>query len=395
MTSDPFPCLPARAELPGKSLFDPAPPDREGDDCSSNDNQENAFERAAEQDSDYPNRSSEDPEVERETPVRAKRGRNPHGPWGEIDVLYHPPPRGLSEVTVPAGVRWMAERIERYVASRTGVSESWRKQTRRALGNLVFPCGRARAPKAAVFVRLGFVAPMNAGAISRAMIETLRDTPAFAPTTRQNWTSRLRGFLAFEGLPIAAETDLWRFVKPVARKRPYLDPTKARTILARSEGRERLIVALGLFNGLRECEIARLRVRDFELAEFPPMVWVLGKGERGGKPRRIPVNPLAYGEVLPFLKGRRPEDPVYPGSYSTIDHAWRNAQRRAGFQPVGTHALRRSFGRISHDAGTPIEEIQAVMGHSSPGTTAEYIGVEETRIAKGMARMAAFFQEAR
>ncbi|MGP8109747.1 MAG: tyrosine-type recombinase/integrase [Thermoplasmata archaeon] len=236
---------------------------------------------------------------------------------------------------------------------------------------------------------------MNAGAISRAMIETLRDTPAFAPTTRQNWTSRLRGFLAFEGLPIAAETDLWRFVKPVARKRPYLDPTKARTILARSEGRERLIVALGLFNGLRECEIARLRVRDFELAEFPPMVWVLGKGERGGKPRRIPVNPLAYGEVLPFLKGRRPEDPVYPGSYSTIDHAWRNAQRRAGFQPVGTHALRRSFGRISHDAGTPIEEIQAVMGHSSPGTTAEYIGVEETRIAKGMARMAAFFQEAR
>jgi integrase len=226
------------------------------------------------------------------------------------------------------------------------------------------------------------------------MVEALRDTPEFAPTTRHNWTSRLRAFLTFEGNPLATETDLWRFGKPVPRKRPYLDTSKAKAILAAAVGRERLIVALGLFNGLRACEISRMKVRDLELEETVPMVWILGKGTRGGKPRRIPVDPIGLGEILPFVEGRRPEESVYPGPYASIDKSWRAAQRRAGFRPVGTHAPRRSFGRISHDAGTPTEETQAVYGHASPVTTAEYIGVEDTRIAKGLARMAAFFAEA-
>jgi integrase len=70
---------------------------------------------------------------------------------------------------------------------------------------------------------------------------------------------------------------------------------------------------------------------------------------------------------------------------------WRRAQRRAAFAPVDSHALRRSFGRISHEAGTPTAEIQAVCGHAAESTTAQYIGAEEQR----KAQMAAFFQEAR
>src|SRR5208282_2063197 len=99
--------------------------------------------------------------------------------------------RNGSEDTVPDGARWWTERIERYVASRTGVSENWRKQTRRLLRSLALPCGLARYRKDPIFVRLGFEAPTSAKAVSRAMIEALRDTPEFAPTSRQNWTSRL------------------------------------------------------------------------------------------------------------------------------------------------------------------------------------------------------------
>ena len=103
---------------------------------------------------------------------------------------------------------------------------------------------------------------------------------------------------------------------------------------------------------------------------------------------------MAYAEVAAFAQAKRPEDPLFPGPYGAIDKVWRAAQRRAGFPPVGTHALRRSFGRISHDAGTPTAEIQAVYGHASESTTAVYIGIEEQRMAKGMAQMAAYFQEA-
>ncbi len=86
---------------------------------------------------------------------------------------------------------------------------------------------------------------------------------------------------------------------------------------------------------------------------------------------------------------------MYPGPYGAIDKDWRRAQRRGGFAPVGTHALRRSFGRISHDAGTPTAEIQAVYGHAAESTTSKYIGIEEQRMARGMAQMASYFEEAR
>ena len=46
--------------------------------------------------------------------------------------------------------------------------------------------------------------------------------------------------------------------------------------------------------------------------ESIPMVTLRGKGRYGGKERRIPVNPMVYGEVLPFIRGKRPEDPVGP-----------------------------------------------------------------------------------
>jgi len=227
------------------------------------------------------------------------------------------------------------------------------------------------------------------------MVEALRDTPVLAETTRQNWTSRLRGLLAWAKCELATDRELWYFPAPVARKRPYLQPEAARAILLASEGRERIIIVLGLFNGLRACEIGRLKVRDVDLEGTPPMLWVLGKGRRGGKVRRVPVSPLALGELQAAIAGKRPEQPVYDGSYATIDKSWRKAQARAGFKRVGTHALRRSFGRISHDAGTSTEEIQAVYGHASPVTTTQHIGVEETRMARGLARMAEYFPGAR
>lgn len=285
---------------------------------------------------------------------------------------------------MPERERWYwNERVERYVTSRNGVGESWRKQVRRAMRNIP-----------GWFARLGFEPPTSASGVTRSMVEALRDTPLLAPCSRQNWTSKLRGFLAAERHPLSAEPDLWHFGKPVPRKRPYVEIGRAKAILDKARGRERLVVVLGLMNGLRACEMARLRVRDLEMNEQPPMMWVLGKGSRGGKPRLIPINPMAYGEIAAFIHGRRPEDPVFPGSYGAIDKAWRAAQRRAGFPPVGTHALRRSFGRISHDAGTPTAEIQAVYGHAAESTTAQYIGIEEQRMAKGMAQMAAYFQEA-
>lgn len=296
-----------------------------------------------------------------------------------------------SEDTVPERERWMAERIERYVEARRGVSEQWRRTTARALRNMVYPCGRGGRRRSGLFVRLGYPAPLHHSDVTPRMIEALRGAEWLSSCTRQNWMSRLKGFLGWCGNPIAVDPDLWRFGKPVARKRPYVDVVQAKLLTAAAEGRERLIVAVLFFNGARPCELFRLRVGDLDLEGSPPMMTLRGKGRYSGKERRIPINPLAYGEILPFVRGKRPEDPVWPGTYSAIDHAWRVLLQRSGVPPRGLYSLRRGFGRISHDAGVPVEEIQAIYGHASPATTAHYIGVEETRMASGLRRMAEVF----
>jgi hypothetical protein len=62
---------------------------------------------------------------------------------------------------MPTGCRWMTERVERYVTSRNGVSENWRRQARQALLNLVLPHGRSARRAEGWFVQLGFVEPSN------------------------------------------------------------------------------------------------------------------------------------------------------------------------------------------------------------------------------------------
>jgi len=172
-----------------------------------------------------------------------------------------------------------------------------------------------------------------------------------------------------------------------------MDVGTAKIVLDHAEGRERLLVAVLLFHGARPVELSRLRVGDVDLNGTPPAMILKGKGKYSAKERRVPMNPLAYGEIEPFVLGRRPEDPVWPGTYSTIDHDWRRLQKRAGLPPTGLYSMRRGFGRISHDAGVPIESIQAMYGHESPATTAFYIGVEENRMAAGLKRMAEVFSQ--
>ena len=283
--------------------------------------------------------------------------------------------------------RWVAYRVGEYVATRGGVSESWRRQTRHLLTRFFLPT--AKPP---IFERLGFPMPVAPRDVTRAMVDALGETDLFLPSSRQNFLSRLHGFLAWSGNPIAADPTIWRFGKPEAFHRRWVTLDQGVAMLRCAQDSERVVIALGLLNGLRAIEIARLRVRDAIPDGNPPVLRVMGKGRGGGKPRLVAMNPMIVGELRPFLVGKSPEEPVYPKPYSTIYKAVRRAAKRAGLGVVGTHDLRRSFGSIAHDAGTPVEEIQAVYGHASPAMTTYYIGVDIARMARGLSVMARYVE---
>jgi integrase len=41
------------------------------------------------------------------------------------------------------------------------------------------------------------------------------------------------------------------------------------------------------------------------------------------------------------------------------------------------HDLRRTFAKLAHKGGSPIDQIQLSLGHSSMQTTERYLGVEQ------------------
>ncbi len=55
-----------------------------------------------------------------------------------------------------------------------------------------------------------------------------------------------------------------------------------------------------------------------------------------------------------------------------IDKAWRRIAKRAGLEGVRLHDLRHSFASVGAAAGLGLPVLGAILGHSSPGTTARY-----------------------
>lgn len=46
-------------------------------------------------------------------------------------------------------------------------------------------------------------------------------------------------------------------------------------------------------------------------------------------------------------------------------------------QGIAPHDLRRSFAKLAHKGGSPIDQIQLSLGHDSIQTTEKYLGVEQ------------------
>jgi integrase len=70
-----------------------------------------------------------------------------------------------------------------------------------------------------------------------------------------------------------------------------------------------------------------------------------------------------------------PEKNGLPISYSTFRDSWNKSIRLLKLEEKGYtfHSLRRLFGQLLFDAGTPIQLIQKFYGHSTIRTTEEYI----------------------
>lgn len=157
-----------------------------------------------------------------------------------------------------------------------------------------------------------------------------------------------------------------------------------------------IVVAIGA--GLRREEIARLALEGLS----PGQLQVVGKGN---KEKRMPVDPQMQAAIDDWLEERTLLAPVHEGLFCSPQKpdwalsAWsfwalvRTASHHAfgdrescekGCQCIevvtGPHDFRRTFATRLLDQGFDIRQVQVLMDHESPETTARYDKREETAL---------------
>ena len=167
--------------------------------------------------------------------------------------------------------------------------------------------------------------------------------------------------------------------------RRLLDAPDAGTVKGK---RDRAILAVFLFHGVRRDELCRLRVRDVEERRGVKYLRVHGKGD---KIRFIPAHPTALERVADYLDaaghGADAGGPLFrpvknPGGtlekplsgdavYARIVKQYAKA---AGIEQIGVcvHSLRATAVTNALDHQADIAQVQAWCGHSSIATTKLY-----------------------
>ena len=151
---------------------------------------------------------------------------------------------------------------------------------------------------------------------------------------------------------------------PASAPRP-LSPLEVATLLARSDGRMRAWLLCGLDAGLRRSEIAAVSSHDL----VGRRLHVVGKG---GRHRAVPVTMRLASELAQYGPGR-----LWQVSPNHLGHKVGSFMRANGVDG-STHSLRHTFATQFYKAsGHDLRRTQHVLGHSSPTTTARYVGFED------------------
>jgi site-specific recombinase XerC len=140
--------------------------------------------------------------------------------------------------------------------------------------------------------------------------------------------------------------------------------------------RDRAILAIFIFGGLRSNELRRLDVRDIDFDERT----ILVRFGKRNKQRLIPIHANVDTALREHLQGAGGDGPIFRGNRETrisnrglrfLVAGWgRQADLRKELHP---HSLRHTFAVSLLEADVDLETIRDLLGHASIATTSIYL----------------------
>ena len=198
---------------------------------------------------------------------------------------------------------------------------------------------------------------------------------------------------------------------PAARA---LSPVELAEFIARTpQGHYRRIIQALAYTGCRLGEVAGLTLADVDLERgliriarslSPDPSGKLVSGDtKSHRDRVVPILPQLVPVILEAGEGKSPHDLLFPGprggaldsgnlSRSIGLKLWREQIKTfaPGTPPLHLHDLRHTAATLLCRAGVPVNEVQAILGHSSLAVTQMYARANDEAALRAGVRFGAF-----
>jgi integrase/recombinase XerD len=148
--------------------------------------------------------------------------------------------------------------------------------------------------------------------------------------------------------------------------------------------RDRLVVALFVYTGIRRAELQKIQICDVDLARRRLLI----RRGKGGKQRIVYLPDQILGDLRTYCEEHN-DGYLFRGqkggpmSLRNINCIVSRTASLAGirtpnprYRNVGPHLLRHSFARNWKRANGSMESLQKILGHSSLKTTLDVYGCE-------------------
>ncbi|GCC50350.1 integrase [Chryseotalea sanaruensis] len=172
---------------------------------------------------------------------------------------------------------------------------------------------------------------------------------------------------------IGIRVSIPRAVSSRYHKDSLTEAQRARLLKSIKIARDRSIIALMAWNGLRTIEVLRLTVSDIKLTEGKLVVW--GKGRSEQSKESIKLSSIAKKEIKSYLvKNKIKRGLLFPSikrvELDDLVTGYLNKLRIKG--KFTSHSLRHTAGQIMYDKKIPLELIQKTLRHADMRTTMIY-----------------------